>query len=70
MFKNFHLIHRSGKTVFSKCISGEKLDQSFSIVFASSVSNFCKTLLKEEVREVSTLQGRIFLKTIGEVTGF
>jgi hypothetical protein len=46
------------------------LDQSFSIVFASSVSNFCKTLLKEEVREVSTLQGRIFLKTIGEVTGF
>lgn len=66
MFKNIHLIHRSGKTLYSKNFSDEKLDQSFALVFASSISNFCKTLLKEEVRDVSTTKGRIFLKEVGE----
>ena len=68
MFKNLYLIHRSGKILFSKNIAGDKLDQSFVVVFASSVSNFCKTLVKEEVRDISTLHGRIFLKSIGQFT--
>ncbi|KAI8897677.1 hypothetical protein BC833DRAFT_592690 [Globomyces pollinis-pini] len=66
MFKNFFLIHRSGKTLYSKNFYGDKLDSSFIVVFASSVANFCKTLLKEEVREVTSVYGKIFIKEIGE----
>jgi hypothetical protein len=66
MFKNLYLIHRSGKILFSKNFAGEKLDPSFVTVFASSVSNFCKTLVKDDVRDISTAGARIFIRSIGE----
>lgn len=57
----------AGKMVFFRNFNGEKLDQSFSLVFATSLINFSKTLLNEEVRDVTTQNNRIFLKEIGQV---
>lgn len=67
IFKNFFILHQSGKTLFTRNFNGDKLDQSFILVFASSVLNFCKTLLNEDVREVTTMNSRIYLKLVGEV---
>jgi hypothetical protein len=66
-FKNFYLINQSGRTIYSKNFAGEKLDQSFILVVASSVLNFSKTLLSEDVKELTTMNNRIFLKEVGEV---
>ncbi|KAJ1334444.1 hypothetical protein BSLG_007599 [Batrachochytrium salamandrivorans] len=42
------------------------LDQGLVVGFSSSVSSFCKTLLCEEVREVTSLSGRIVYKSVGD----
>ncbi|KAH6571190.1 hypothetical protein BASA60_007311, partial [Batrachochytrium salamandrivorans] len=55
MFRNFYVLHRSGKTYLAKNFHGGMLDQGF-----------CKTLLCEEVREVTSLSGRIVYKSVGD----
>jgi hypothetical protein len=70
LMKNVYLIHRSGKILFSKNFIGERLDPSFVVVFASSISNFCMTLVKEDVRDIATQKGRIFIRSIGDVSIF
>eukprot|EP00842_Homolaphlyctis_polyrhiza_P004704 jgi/Hompol1/5234/HPOL_004264-RA len=66
MFKNFYVLHRGGRTYYSKNFQGDILDQSLIMGFSSSISSFCKTLLGEEVREVTSLNGRIVYKEIGD----
>ncbi|KAI8925798.1 hypothetical protein BC831DRAFT_459476 [Entophlyctis helioformis] len=65
-FRNFYVLHRGGKTFFSKNFHGDLLDQSLVVGFSSSISSFCKTLLGEEVREVTSLNGRIVYKEVGD----
>jgi hypothetical protein len=67
MFKNFSIFSSSGRVLYNKNFEGQKLDQSFTLVFASSLLNFSKTLFGEEAREVTTQQSRIYLKEVGEV---
>ncbi|KAL2917294.1 hypothetical protein HK105_202958 [Polyrhizophydium stewartii] len=74
MFRNFFVIHRSGKTYFAKNFRPgpdrvhlrPPIAASLVVGFSSSISSFCKTLLGEEVREVTSLNGRIVYKEVGD----
>ncbi|TPX72662.1 hypothetical protein SpCBS45565_g00056 [Spizellomyces sp. 'palustris'] len=47
-------------------VHGDALDQSLVVGFSSSVSNFARTLLGEDIREVISLKGRILYKEFGD----
>ncbi|KAI9209822.1 uncharacterized protein BJ171DRAFT_485127 [Polychytrium aggregatum] len=64
--KNFFVIHKSGKIYFSRNFHGDSLDSNLVVGFSSSVSNFCKTLLGENIREIVSLKGRIIYKEVGD----
>ncbi|KAK5667362.1 hypothetical protein QVD99_005968 [Batrachochytrium dendrobatidis] len=66
MFRNFYVLHKTGKLYFSKNFQGDVLDQGLVVGFSSSISSFCKTLLGEGVREVTSLSGRIVYKEVGD----
>ncbi|KAI8907174.1 hypothetical protein EDD86DRAFT_208924 [Gorgonomyces haynaldii] len=64
-FKNLFIVHKQGKICFSKNFAGEPLDQALLLGFSSSISNFCKQLLGEDVKELNADGGRIVFKNIG-----
>ncbi|KAJ3035112.1 hypothetical protein HDV00_004334 [Rhizophlyctis rosea] len=64
--RNFFVIHKSGRTYFARNFQGDALDQSLVVGFSSSVSNFCRTLLGEDIREVVSVKGRIIYKEFGD----
>jgi hypothetical protein len=47
--------------------SADSATTSLVVGFSSSVSNFCRTLLGEDIREVVTAKGRIIYKEYGDV---
>ncbi|KAI9102819.1 hypothetical protein DFS34DRAFT_610651 [Phlyctochytrium arcticum] len=64
--RNFFVLHKSGRAYFAKNFHGDALDQGLVVGFSSSVSNFSKTLLGEDIREVISLKGRILYKEMGD----
>ncbi|KAJ3410574.1 hypothetical protein HDV05_003642 [Chytridiales sp. JEL 0842] len=64
--QNFFVLHKSGRTYFSRNFQGEALDESLVVGFSSSVSNFCRTLLGEDIKEVVSAKGRIIYKEYGD----
>ncbi|KAJ3194590.1 hypothetical protein HK101_002347 [Irineochytrium annulatum] len=63
---DFFVLHKSGKIYFSRNFQGDALDPSLVVGFSSSVSNFCKTLLGEDIREVVSQKGKIIYKEFGD----
>ncbi|KAI9006127.1 hypothetical protein BC832DRAFT_620970 [Gaertneriomyces semiglobifer] len=64
--RNFFVLHRTGKIYFAKNFHGEPLDQGLVVGFSSSISNFSRTLLGEEIREVVSVKGRILYREFGD----
>ncbi|KAI9339442.1 hypothetical protein DFJ73DRAFT_846630 [Zopfochytrium polystomum] len=63
---NFFVLHKAGQIYFAKNFSGDPLDQSLILGFSSALSNFCVTLLGDEVREVIAQKGRIVYREYGQ----
>ncbi|KAI8618393.1 hypothetical protein BC830DRAFT_1226878 [Chytriomyces sp. MP71] len=64
--KNFFVLHKSGRVYFSRNYHGNPLDSSLVLGFSASVSNFSRTLLGEEIKEVISSKGRILYKEYGD----
>jgi hypothetical protein len=64
-FKSLFIIHSSGKVCYSNNFDGGSLDPSIITGFSFSISSFCKSLFGEDVREISSVTGRISYRRMG-----
>jgi hypothetical protein len=59
ILNNLYIVYKPGRIFYSKNFQGQELDSSLVLGFSSAVSNFTKTLLSQDIREVITEKSRI-----------
>ncbi|KAI8803458.1 hypothetical protein BJ742DRAFT_683162 [Cladochytrium replicatum] len=70
--RNFFVMHKSGKIYFTKNCTflpkGSVRADLLVVGFSSSASNFCRTMMGEDIREVVSSKGRIIYRQFGDFT--
>ncbi|KAI9222422.1 hypothetical protein BC828DRAFT_378542 [Blastocladiella britannica] len=63
--RNFAVLHRTGKILYSRNFQGDPLERNIVIGFASSLPNLTRSLLHEDVQQVVGQHSYVVLKSSG-----
>lgn len=68
ILNNLYIVYKPGRIFYSKNFKGSELDNALVLGFSSAASNFTKTLLSQDIREVLTEKSRVVYRDFSDFT--